>query len=140
MGGGGATIGGGGAKITGDGGAMMTGGGVRMTGGGGATRLVGDGVSLIGVGDRTGVTGFCRTAAATSRKSCSQAGPVGSWGASLGVLEAARGRGAEAEWGRGGMTGSNVGGTRGAVGGGGKAMGVEVGINPPPDAGRDLSL
>src|SRR5712671_2546550 len=119
---------------------MMTGGGESATGSGGATIVVGDGVSLIGVGDRTGVTGFCRTEAATSRKSCPQAGPVGSWGVSRGVLEAARGRGADAEWGRGGITGSGVGGKRGASGGGGKTVGVEVGVNPPPDAGRDLDL
>src|SRR5712671_7496268 len=118
---------------------MMTGGGESATGSGGATIVVGDGVSLIGVGDRTGVTGFCRTAAAMSRKSCSQAGPVGSW-VSRGVFVAARGRGAEAEWGRGGITGSGVDGRRGASGGGGKTVGVEEGIYPPPDAGRDLSL
>ena len=60
---------GGGMMVTGDGGALITGGGMMVTGGGGATMLVGDGVSLMGVGDKTGVTGGLRTAAATSRKS-----------------------------------------------------------------------
>src|SRR5712675_828754 len=131
---------GGGVRTTGGGGAITIGGGGKKKGGGGETRLVGDGVSLMGVGDTTGVTGFCRTEAATSRKSCSQARPVGSWGVSRGVLEAARGCCADAEWGRGGMTGSGVGGKWGALGGGGTAVGVEVGVNPPPDALGDLDL
>src|SRR5712672_412954 len=91
-GGGGARMAGGGMRVTGDSGAMITGGGVRTTGGGGATILVGDGVSLMGVGDKTGVTGVFRLTAATSCKIWSHSGPAAILGTCRGVLEAARGR------------------------------------------------
>jgi len=130
------TIGGGGARTIGGGGARTIGGrGARMIGGGGA-RITGGGDGVALIGDKTGVTGGLWLTVGTSHKSWSKPGPVAILGTSRGAaLVVERGR-------HGGITGSGVGGTWGASGGGtaGGGVLVEVGVYPTLDAGSDLDL